>query len=451
MRGFQTLALSFAALATAPLAAAPVAGACANGVCSVTLTADQLARNAFALIDERRFAEAAPMIAALENVPGLAVERHFLAGYVAVESGKLQEAIAHFRAALAIDPKQTRIRLELARAMMLSGKNGAADYNFRLAQQDDSLPPEIAATIRASRGILRDSRPWHFSSQFGFAPDTNITGGTSAQTVDVVLGDQMVPLTLDDAARSKSGIGQTGSLSAGYRFKLGGRAAFLIDADGQGTNYSGTANDDITAQIAVGPELRLSDATSVSFQGIGLQRWYGGHRAATQFGGRIALQQGLSASSRMGVTLDARHTASGFADAYSGWNLAAYASYERVVARSMIANANLFVRADRLNAAAYSSTEFGLGLGIGGELAHGVNAGVSATASRAIYAAPMALLSPTPRTDWRLSARVYAGLRSLRFLGFSPSVSYTFTRGASSLPLYDTRRSRFDFALARYF
>ena len=71
------------------------------------------------------------------------------------------------------------------------------------------------------------------------------------------------------------------------------------------------------------------------------------------------------------------------------------------------------------------------------------------TASRAVYGAPMLAFSTDPRADWRLSGRIYVGLRSLRFMGFSPSVSYTYSINA--LTLHDNRRSRFAFSLARYF
>ena len=439
------------AVTGAPLSAAPLIETCANGSCQIQLTPDQLLAHASALVEKRQFDEARPYLAVLAQAPSVGMQVHFLAGYVAVESGDLDTAIREFRASLAIDPKQTRVRLELARAMMMRGKDGGAAYHFRLAAQDSALSPEIRATIQSQRGILRDRRPWHISTEFGFAPDSNITNGTSAETVDLVVGNQTIPLTLDEEARARSGLGQTGSLSAGYRFRTSERLAFLVDGDAQGVNYKGTANDDYTVQLAAGPEFRPSEATSISLQGIGLQRWYGGERAVTQLGARFAVQHTVGEDQRVGVTLDARHSASGFQQAYSGWNLSLYATYERVIARSLIASASLFARADRLNEDAYSSNEFGLTLGLGGELAHGINAGVTGTASRATYGAPLQAFSNDPRADLRLSGRVYAGLRSLRVIGFSPSVSYTYTLNASSLSLYESKRSRFAFNLARYF
>ena len=451
MRAARALFLASSVLAVAPLSAEPLARACNGVTCEVRLTADQMLAQASMLVQQRRFDEARPIVAALTAVPSLGMESHFLSGMIAVETGELKAAISQFRASLAIDPKQTRVRLELARALMLDHQNGASIYHFRLAGQDSALTPDIRATIQQARGILRDSKPWHLNTNFGFAPDSNINNGTQAQTVDVVVGDQILPLTLDQNARARSGIGATGSLSAGYRFTLGERTGFLLDADGQGVKYKGSAADDYTLQLAAGPEFRPTEATSIGVQAVGLQRWYGGARAVTQAGARLTVQHTLDDAQRVGLSLDARHSASGFSDNYSGWNLALYATYERVVARSMIASASLFVRADMLNSGAYSNHELGMSLGIGGELGHGINAGVTGTLSRAVFDAPLLALSDSARRDWRYSARVYAGLRSFRLMGFSPSVSYTYSANDASLPLYASRRSRFAFDLARYF
>lgn len=426
-------------------------GNCANGVCRITLTADQLLAKASELVAARKFTEAQPLVAALSQAPGLSMETHFLAGYIAVETGDTNRAVKEFRAALVGNPRQTRIRLELARALMMQGNRDAADYNFRLAEQDAKLPPEIQATIRASRGLLRDSREKHLSFDFGIAPDTNITNGTNAQTIDLIYGNQTIPLTLNGNARSRSGIGQTATISAGIRHHLAENVAVLVDVDGQGVNYAGKSADDFTGQFSVGPEIKLSERTAVSIQGVASQRYYGGVRAATQFGARATFQRTLDAGQRVGLTLDSRHTASGFSPDYSGWTTGAYLTYERVVMRSMVASASAFYRVERLNSEAYSDQEVGINLGIGGELKHGLNAGISAGASHATYDAPLASFSLIPRDDWRYNARVYVGLRSVRVLGFSPSVTYTYSRIDSSMRLYQSERSRIAFNLARYF
>ena len=447
----HTLAVALAGAATlsaAPVLAEPLVKDCARG-CIVTLTPAQLLAQAEQLVAARDFDAARPLVAALINTPQYALQRHFLAGYIAVETGHFDEAITEFRAALVNQPQATRVRLELARALMLRGKDGGADYNYRLAEQDDNLPPEVLATVKAARNLLRDRRPWHLNLDVGIAPDTNVTGGTDAETIDITFGNQVLPFKLQGNARKRSGLGQTASLSGGWRFKVDEKLALLVDGDAQGVNYSGTSVDDYTVQIGAGPQYRFSDESSGSLQAIASQRWYGGTRAMTQLGARGQFQHILGRGERIGLTLDARHINSGISADYDGWAIGTYASYERVIMRSMIASASLFARTDRLQARAFSNEEFGFNLGIGGELKHGINAGISGGISHVGYDAPY--IDPTSRRDWRYSGRVYAGLRAVRLLGLSPSVTWSFTRNDSSMTLYRNDRQRFAFNLAKYF
>jgi outer membrane protein len=439
----------FVAIALAGALATPAAAQqaqCAEGVCRVSLTAVQLLAQAESLVAEHRFGEAAPMIAALENAPELKMQRQFLLGYASVESGDLDGGIKSFRSILENHPEQTRVRLELARALMLKGKAGAADHHFRLAQDDEAIPAEIAATIRSSRRLLADKQQWAFNLDLGFAPDSNITNGTNAETIDIAFGNQLVPLTLDDQAREKSGVGQTLGFSGTARIGIGEETKLLIEADSQIVNYGGKQSDDIVAQIAIGPQFALSDSTRISIQALGSQRWYGGQSTQIAGGVRTNLHHALGDSDRIGLSIDARRSDSAITNDYSGWQLGGTATYEHVVARTMIASASLFARRDALNA-----KEYGVNLGIGGELPFGLTAGVSGGVSRANYDAPLLIFSADPRREWRLNGRAQLGLRALRLLGFSPSVTYSFSQTQSSLTLFDTTRHRVRFGLARYF
>jgi hypothetical protein len=449
MRPALRLCLALVA-AAAPLSTPAPAQSCAPGeTCAVRLTAPQLLLATEKLVLARQFDAAKPMLAALENAPELSMQRHFLAGYVAVETGDLDGAIAHFRAVLRDHPQQTRVRLELARAMMLKGQDMGADHHLRLAQQDDGLPPEIAATIRSNRGIIRDRRSWHFNVDVGFAPDSNINNATRLDSIGTVYDD--IKLELDDEAKAKSGVGRLTGLSGGFRFRMGDRLAMLIDADGQFADYKGKRADDLNAQIAIGPELKLDERTTLSLQAVGSQRWYGGELAVRQVGIKAGAQRFLDAGQRIGLQLDARQTFSGFSPAYEGWQLGAYGTYERVVGRSMIASATLFARRDALASKSYSSSEAGLNLGIGGELPLGINAGLSGGFSHVAFDAPIDFLSTVSRKDFRINARAYVGLRSLRVLGFSPSLTYSYARAGSNYEFYRTDRHRLRFNMARYF
>lgn len=422
---------------------------CENGICTLRMTAPQILEAASRLVTARRFDEARPLIAALRQAPELAMETHFLAGFVDAETGRLDDAATEFRTILSARPDVTRARLELARVLMLQGKDAAADHHFRLAEEDGDLPPEIQRTISEARSIIRNRKNWNFNLDVGFAPDSNVNNATSARLIDSIYGNNTIEL--DDRARARKGIGQTLAVSGGVRLRLTDGKAVLIDADGQVINQRGTSADDISALIAAGPEVTMKSGARLSVQALGVRRWYGGKLAQSGGGARISFQQNLSQGQRIGFQIDGRRVESGYGDAYAGWQTSAYATYERVVHRSLVASATLYARREALGLDAYSNSEFGTSIGIGGELPHGINAGLSGGISRVLFDDPLPILSPKDRKDWRLNARAYLGARSLRVLGFSPSVTYTYNRAESSLDLYRTSRHRLQVGLARYF
>ncbi|ATW03630.1 hypothetical protein CHN51_08845 [Sphingorhabdus sp. YGSMI21] len=421
------------------------------GQCNLRVTPQQLLAQAEALIQQKNYQAALPLVDALGQVPELQMQQRFLAGYIAIETGDIKGAIRKFRSILDENPGQTRVRLELARAYLLTGKEASADYHFRLAQNDENLPDEIARTIRNTRSILRDQRIWRFSFDFGFAPDTNINGATDAESIDINFGPIKLPLQLDENARERSGIGQTAGFSGGIRIKTSDRMALLFDADSKIVNYKGKEADDIVVQVAAGPELRIARYSSISLQAVGLHRWYGGRLATREYGGRVGYQQALSEGQRLGVELDVRRTESQTSDSYSGWQLGANATYEHLVGKALIASASVFARRDLLNAEGFSSFNYGVNLGLGGELPLGLNAGVAASVSRSAFDAPLLLYSTEKRQDWRGFARAYMGSRKIKFLGFSPSVDYVYSRVDSNYDLYEMSRHRVNFKFARYF
>lgn len=424
--------------------------ACAGAASAATIrmTPPQLLAAAERAVLAQRYDEARVMLAALGEAPGYAMERHFLLGYMAAQTGDLKIAQREFRAVLRDRPEMTRARLELARVLMLDGKEAAADHHFRLAEQDAELPPEIEKTIRQARGLIRSRRNWTFNFDFGLVPDSNINNATDARTID--FGQTQIPL--NDDARRKSGLGQMVGANGSVRFGMSKRLSLLVEGSGDFTNHKGGDADDISILGAVGPEFTIGKEGRLSLQALGFSHWYGGKVAQDGVGARINYQQNLDQGQRVGLQVDVRRVNSDFSPAYDGTNLAAYLTYERVVRRSMVASVTLLGRRDDLKASVYSNKELGFNLGIGGELPLGINAGLSAGLSRARYDDPLVFpFGPEPRKDWRMNARAYLGARSIRVLGFSPSITYNFSRVASNISFYDSERHRVQFALARYF
>jgi outer membrane protein len=446
------LALSAAALVgLSPVPDSVTLRDCSNGVCTLRMTAPQLLSAAEHAVLAKRYDEARPMLAALAHAPELTMERHFLQGYVAAQTNELKTAESEFRAVLRDRPDMTRARLELAQVLMRQGKEAAADHHFRLAEEAADLPPEIEKTIRQARGIIRSRRNWTFNLDFAFVPDSNINNATDARTIDLDFGAGPQSATLNPDARAKSAVGQQVSANGSVRLRLKDGLAMVIDGNGQFTNYRGSDADDISALLAAGPELTMKNGGHVAIQALGYSRWYSGKVAQQGAGARFTYQQNLDRGQRIGTQVEVRQINSHFSSQYDGMSYAGYLSYERVMHKSLIGSATLFARTEDLKSAGYSSKEFGANLGIGGELPKGINAGLSFGISRALFDEPVFILGPDPRRDWRMNGRAYVGLRSVRVLGFSPSVTYTFSKTDSNIRLYDATRHRVAFSLARYF
>ena len=455
-RGCRTLGAAFLLTAAAPaLADADTVSSevpvCAAGVCQVKTTAPALLARIEALVTSGHYAEARPLLAALSAAPGYKLETRFLTGFIAAQTGDLKGAEAQYRAILVDDPGQVRVRFELGRTLLAMGRTAAGDHQLRLVAESEDLPPEIARAIRSVRTIIRSRRAWTLDVDIGIAPDSNINNATGSDTITVLFGTQPIPLTLDKGAQAKSGLGVTASVSAGARLPLSKNAAWLFDFDGFGTQYGGTRYDDLSLELASGPEFKVSDKVRLRAEVVGAQRDFGARVVSRQIGGKFGAELALDDRQRLALQLDVRNTDALFDRDYDGWQMGAYATYERVVAKSLIASASVFARRDDLRADAYSNTEAGGLIGLGGELPRGFNFGVSAGASRAVYDAPMPFFSLDPRRDWRLNARVTLGNRAIRIWGFSPSVSLSYSRSDSTITYYATERSRVRFALARYF
>lgn len=424
---------------------------CQAETCKAVLTADQLAGEAQRMIEAKRYDEARPLIHALAQLPEHRFEARFLTGQLASATGFHADAAKQYKKILADDPSQTRVRLELAREMLTLGQTASADRQFKIAQQDQDLPDDVAKTIRRVRDVIRSHRAWRLDVDFGIAPDTNINNATGADTVSILWGGTTLPLTLDPQAQARSGLGETASVSGGLRLPIAHKLSALLDFDGAGTNYSGAAYDDYQVQAAGGAELRLSQTASLSLETVGAQRWYGGKAVSRQVGVKGGFQVQLSGRQQIGIQLDARRTNALFDNAYDGWQTAAYATYERAISKSLVVSSGVFARRDWLKAGAYSSLELGVIAGFGGELPYGITFGLSGTASHATFDAPMPIFSLEPRKDWRFSGRATLGNRRWAIWGFSPQVSASYSRIDSSLPYFANDRLRFQFALARYF
>ena len=127
------------------------------------------------------------------------VERLFLLGRIEIQLGMPGRAAERFEAILARRPELTRVRLELAQAYYLTGRDDKARYHFT-ASLADELPSSVEAAVESFlRGIDARKR-WSVSLSASMLPDTR-----RSDREEVLIGG--VPFRLSEDARASSGVG----------------------------------------------------------------------------------------------------------------------------------------------------------------------------------------------------------------------------------------------------
>lgn len=424
---------------------------CPNAECSIKISADFVVQRAETLLRQGEVSRAQPWLDMLSKAPDHFLEYHFLSGFTAMQQQDYARAEQHFRSILDKDPTQTRVRLDLAVALYKQDKTSAADYQFRLVEQSDELPDSLKSTVRTARSAIRDQRRWFLRFDVGIAPDTNINNATDAEDVNVHLGPYDLDLRLNEDARAKSGIGLTAGFNGGYRVKTGKKSALLFEADGYLLEYDGRPFDDYSLQMAAGPEFIVGQRTRMSAQAVGRQRWFGGRSYQHDYGARADVQHYLDKGSAVAFRLEARRQDNVVNDGLDGWTYAATLSHERGIAKNFTLSASILGQRGDLDSPVQSYGSLGGVVGVGGELPYGFNIGASASYFSTRYDEPNYFFGQEKRQDDRYGGRLVLGNRAVEWLGFSPSVEYSYSRSDSNYALYESRRHRVQFKLARYF
>lgn len=425
---------------------------CTSTACETIVSAEELLAMADRLTAARNFAQAEPLLKALEAADKLKPERQFLQGYIAVEQGQFDEAVKLFRSVLEARPDLVRARLELARVLALLGRNQAADYHFRLAGATGSLPDELARAVFAARAVLRNRDSVGFDVAFGLAPDTNINNASTERALEIDFLGERLPLQLSDDARQTSGLGLTATVAGRVRQPVGETLSVVGETFIRGTVYPTAKSNfnDYNLSLAAGPEWSLAlGKTRLSALAQYSNRWLGGQQIQSSSGVKFIAEHTINRATRVTGVVDGRLLDSELGDGFGGKQLQGRISLDRVIWKSFVATASIAVRRDALRDPAFSTTEVGMLFGLSGELPMGVNvsAGFDIARSGADAAAP--LLSSQPRRDWRYGTRLTVGSRRIQYAGFSPVIAYSYFGANSSVPFFSFSRHRLEVSVTR--
>ena len=365
----------------------------------------------------------------------------------------LDASIALFRAILAAHPDHVRVRLELARAFFLRGRDGLARRQFELALASDPPAPVVANINRFLAEIRARSR-WSGYLGMALAPDTNIGGASADDTVTIDTSFGELDFTRD--WRQTSGVGVSVWAGGEYQQPLAPAWRLRMGGDVFRREYEGSEFDSMGLGGHVGPRWLAGPRTEASLLLTTRREWQGNDQPTSRsLGLRMEAFRRLSPrlSGQLGASWSARrHNGSTHLDgprkdisAGIRW------SVTPVLQTDLRAG---WVR-ERPEFRDLRSRTQRASLGASAALPRGFSVSGTFTGRWADYegpgSVPRNVLSGADRRDITRTIRLSGLKRDLTIRGFSPQLSVTHERRTSNAQQTDYRRTGGEIGFVRQF
>ncbi|GGD63888.1 surface lipoprotein assembly modifier [Croceicoccus mobilis] len=392
------------------------------------------------------YATAEALLEALASHPDLELRseaRFRLALLRANRQGRIRDGAVLLRQILDEQPEAARVRVELARLLVMLNDREGAERELRAARAA-GLPPEIERLVHFYAQALSSPANIGLNLEATLAPDSNINRATASDTLSTVIGD----LELSDDARRKSGLGLAMRAQGYGRVPLGGSAELAATISAAIREYDGSAFDDYQVSAELGPQWqsggdRISLAANIRY------RWFGDEPFTEAHGGRAEIRHPVGKRGRLRASVSALDEDNrrndqqdqtrlsldvGIDRAFtSRWGAGFYLTGSRAMARAEpYSNASGGLRA-------YVFREFGqTSLALSGSYSH-----LEADQVLGLYGAR--------RIDDFAAVGLSGTFRSFRVGTFAPIARLQFERNASSIEIYDFTRKSVEIGLTAAF
>ncbi len=403
--------------------------------------------------DAARFAISLGDLKAAEDILLIALnadptspEALFLMGEVESRQENYDKAVPYYRRILVDHPELVRVRLDLARALFESHDDEAAEYHFRLVLAQPDLPQSVVDNVYRYLAAIRERKRYIFFLKLGVAPDTNINAAPALNQV-MLFG---LPFTLSEPAKQKSGVGLVVSTNGEYLTPLAPDIRLRTGASLYRAEYPGSsAFDDMQLRLDAGPQF-LFPRSDVSVLAVLAKRWFGNDPYNEGHGGRIEASHLFTDRLRLEgyiEGLDLSYHTQTFLDGFG---------VDGVLFSTYGLNSSSFVRlitgagTQRTQSDAFSNYSLRLGVAYQQDFPYGVTAYLEPDVTLTQYDATNVLFGKR-RHDTTVSARLALNKRDLQLFGFSPVLSYTFSRDISNIDFFGFVRNQFEIGLIRDF
>jgi tetratricopeptide (TPR) repeat protein len=393
----------------------------------------------------KRFADAETLLKGLTRDPNsdYRAEARFRLSVLREAQGDRQGAIEWLKALLDEKPNAGRPRLELARLLAETGDESGARRELRRAGAV-GLPDDVARVVDRFATALRSVRTIGGAVEVAIAPDSNINRATTQERVDIAVPG----LILSPDARATSGIGFSVSTQGFARGKLAEGVDLLSRASIRADLYGKSQFNDVVLTLASGPEFRLAGAR-VRPAAVAQRRWFGGDLYSRSYGGSLNVLKPLDRVSQVEGELTVLQSNYARALVQDGVLADLNIAYDRAFSPRF--SARVSVRGTRQDAKVDFLSTRSVGLDLLASRAFGKQLGFVQLSGFRLQADGRDPLFGVSREDKRYDIAGGLILRRFGWRGLAPLVRVIHTRSDSTIPIYDFKRTRVEFALSREF
>lgn len=379
--------------------------------------------------------------------------RLWIVALARLRQGQVAAAIPLLERLAALHPDVTRLRLELARAYFLTGRDGAARRSFESARAGGLNPDEdMAVTGYLTRIEARRQRESYLT--FALQPESNAVRRTAAEIIDI----GGLPFVLGPGARARPDTAlrvQFGHLEL-PRLGPGFRGRFGIQGDAR--LFQDSRLNDVTLRFEAGLEKLVARETPVSFGLLADLRHLGDRPYSLGVGGYLAYATTLGQARAVGgaglgrfqariEVMDLRHDTLPFSD---GRRSSLTLGYRHALSSSLVLTMDAALSRMDARARSESGTTRGIGLGFDKAFEGGLGLSGRLGVSEMDRDAPSGLFA-VARRDRLNSLSLNLTHRGWDLGGFAPVIGLSAEHRRSTIALYDYRNYGLSLGLTRRF
>lgn len=359
--------------------------------------------------------------------PYLALQLAQLEGMIRVREGEIDAAITIFRKILSADPNFDPARLELAKALLQIGDADSAYYHFELLQKgsrDPKLRHYAGQQIRA----IKANQPYGFSVSAALLPSSNFNRGSGQNSVGA--------FEIDEDSKAQSGLGLSAGANAHYDFVSTDNDKVTVAISGNLKKYIATAEYD---HLSLSPTLTWShtfDDVTVSLGPTASYIWNGWEPYLLRYGIQGSVSKPLGTQDLVSATFAALKQDYVSLDYRDGYQLSGTLAIKHYFSPAANIVGTVGGTLERTNRDHLDHNDLSVSLTVNQQWQGGLITSLFANYTNQDYLGNYPLIDE-PRQDQAVQTGATISHRSINFAGFTPTLTYKYTRQLSNIAFHD--------------